>query len=67
MAEFHPRWHPDDYADGVRVQTRIGDLISAATELEHARMLMTRNVRHFSRIPGLGILKPANATCYSPS
>ena len=42
----------------------IGDLIIAATALEHERTLVTRNVRHFSRIPGLSILNPADQTTY---
>jgi predicted nucleic acid-binding protein len=44
----------------------IGDLIIAATALEHERTLVTRNVRHFSRIPGLSILNPADTATHPP-
>jgi tRNA(fMet)-specific endonuclease VapC len=32
------------------------DLLIASTALEHNLILMTRNIRHFSRIPGLQII-----------
>lgn len=39
----------------------IGDLdtMIAATALHHDLTLVTRNLRHYTRIPGLKILKPA--------
>ncbi|MGH2365182.1 MAG: type II toxin-antitoxin system VapC family toxin [Chloroflexota bacterium] len=34
------------------------DLLIAATAIEHALTLLTRNIRHFSRIPELQIYRP---------
>ena len=34
------------------------DLLIAATALQHDLTLITRNVRHFQRIPGLNIYQP---------
>lgn len=34
----------------------IGDLIIAATALVHDRILVTRNLRHFERVPNLQLL-----------
>lgn len=35
------------------------DLLIAATALHHDLTLMTRNVRHFARIPGLKLYQPS--------
>jgi predicted nucleic acid-binding protein len=35
------------------------DLLIAATALEHDLMLVTRNVNHFARVPGLRLYQPA--------
>jgi predicted nucleic acid-binding protein len=34
------------------------DLLIAATAIHHDRILVTRNVRHFSRIPNLSLYRP---------
>ncbi len=43
------------------VGTMIGyyDLIVAATALERGHVVATFNTRHFSRVPGLTVIKPA--------
>jgi predicted nucleic acid-binding protein len=35
------------------------DLLIAATAIQHGRILVTRNLRHFNRVPGLEILDPS--------
>jgi predicted nucleic acid-binding protein len=37
---------------------KIADALIAATALEHELSLMTRNVRHFARVPGLDLRVP---------
>lgn len=39
-------------------QIAIPDALIAATALEHDLPLLTRNPRHFSRVPGLEIINP---------
>ncbi len=40
------------------VQLQTPDALIAATALEHALPLMTRNRRHFDRVPGLALRSP---------
>jgi len=35
-----------------------GDTLIAATALEHGSTLVTRNTRHFNRVPGLHVITP---------
>jgi predicted nucleic acid-binding protein len=42
------------------VQLQTPDAIIAATALEHELALMTRNRRHFDRVPGLTLCSPRN-------
>ncbi len=35
------------------------DLLVAATALHHGLTLLTRNLRHFSRVPGLRLYQPS--------
>jgi predicted nucleic acid-binding protein len=47
-------------AGRVKRQTdlQIADALIAATALEHGIPLMTRNIRHFGRVPGLDLRAP---------
>lgn len=47
-------------AGGIRrtAQLAVPDALIAATALEHGLSLMTRNVRHFRRVPGLELHVP---------
>jgi len=36
-----------------------GDTLIGATALEHGSTVVTRNLRHFSRVPGLHVMSPA--------
>jgi predicted nucleic acid-binding protein len=44
------------------VQLQTPDALIAATALEHALPLMTRNCRHFDRVPGLTLRNPQEHT-----
>jgi toxin FitB len=41
-----------------QTDTRIADALIAATALEHGLVVITRNVRHFSRVPDLRVQPP---------
>jgi predicted nucleic acid-binding protein len=45
----------------------IADALIAATALEHKLSLMTRNRRHFERVPGLTLRTPEDQTKPTPS
>lgn len=38
----------------------VGDILIAATAIVHQRTLVTRNLKHFTRIAGLGLFDPAD-------